>query len=172
MRETGLLHVYYGDGKGKTTAALGAALRACGCGLPVVVAQFLKDAPSGEVAALAQLPGAELLRCGAGFSPGLSAAEDQTLRQNSSELLARAFDRAREAGLLVLDEVLDACRLGFLEEEELLRRIDSRPPALELIVTGHAPICAVLDRADYITRMCKERHPYDRGLSARRGIEY
>ena len=172
--EHGLVHLYYGDGKGKTTAALGLALRCAGWGERVVVAQFLKHAAGGEVSALSRLPEITLLRD--------YPVEKFTFRLDESERLAAAsaclslfrraaaLSREERARLLVLDEVLDALR-GFLPLGELTAFLDARPPELEVVLTGHDLPPALAARADYITRMAKEKHPYDRGVSARKGIE-
>ena len=167
---SGCIHIYHGDGKGKTTAALGLALRAAGHGMPVTVAQFLKSAPTGEVAPLRQL-GITVLRdetpCGFVFQ--LKQAERAALAGRQRALLSQAAARAVPGGVLVLDEVLDALRLGLVEEGAVRALL---PPAGELILTGRQPPAFLLDAADYITQMRKERHPFDRGLGAREGVEY
>lgn len=108
------------------------------------------------------------------FVEQMTEKERAETLQNQNELLARAVSLA-EAGaceLLALDEVLDACQEGLLDESLLRRIILRKPAALELVITGHKPAEWVLDRADYITEMVKRRHPYDRGVAARRGIEF
>ena len=176
MAQQGLIHVYYGEGKGKTTAALGLALRASGCVKRVLFLQFLKGGPCGELAQLALLPGLTVWRGQEGmrFVEQMTETERAETLQNQNALLARAVSLA-EAGaceLLALDEVLDACQEGLLDESLLRRIILRKPAALELVITGHKPAEWVLDRADYITEMVKRRHPYDRGVAARRGIEF
>ena len=167
---SGCIHIYHGNGKGKTTAALGLALRAAGHGMPVTVAQFLKSAPTGEVAPLRQL-GIAVLRdeTPCGFVSQLNPAQRAALAGRQRALLARAAARDVPGGVLVLDEVLDALRLGLVEEGAVRALL---PPAGELILTGRQPPAFLLDAADYITQMRKERHPYDRGLGAREGVEY
>lgn len=173
--ERGLVHIYYGDGQGKTSAAFGLALRCTGRGRQAVAAQFLKHRPSGEVLAAAHIPGLTVLR-GAGpekFTFQMDASEQCLAAREAGALLERAEALALRtgAGLLVLDEVLDACRT-LLEPEAVTAVLDRRPPSMDVVLTGHILIPELAQRADYITRMVKERHPYDRGISAREGIEY
>ena len=170
----GLVHIYFGDGKGKTTAALGLALRALGDGLRVCVCQFLKGAESGEVEALRRFE----KRHAAARAGG---ARDKFLWQMDEEERAACLSGQRalldcaaaaDADVYVLDEVTDAAQAGAFSIETLLKRLEALRGRGEVILTGHEVPDALLDRADYITRMQKLRHPYDHGISARRGIEY
>ena len=168
-----MIHIYWGDGKGKTTAAMGLALRMAGRGRPVVIAQFMKGQDSGERAALALLPHVALLEVPAQvkFSFSLTAEEFQAEAARSRRLLEDAAALARQSGggLLVLDEVCTAVEAGLLPLQAVLDCLDI--PA-EAVLTGHRPHPALLERADYITYMKKVRHPYDRGISARSGVEF
>ena len=169
----GLVHIYFGDGKGKTTAALGLALRALGDGLRVCVCQFLKGADSGEVEALRHFESAVLLRAEGGsdrFLWQMDEEERAAYLARQRELLARAL--AVDADVYVLDEAIDAAQAGAFSLEALLRQAEALRGRGEVILTGHEVPDALLDRADYITRMQKLRHPYDHGIHARRGIEY
>ena len=171
--EQGLTHIYYGDGKGKTTAAFGLALRCAGWNGRAVIAQFLKAGESGEVAAARRL-GIPVLR---GKSLGkftfqMDQAELALTAGECLALLGRAGAEAAEADLLVLDEVIDALDAGLLPEGALCALLDSRPAGLEVVLTGHSLPPCLEARADYITRFAKEQHPYDQGIPARRGIEY
>ena len=171
----GLIHVYYGDGKGKTTAALGLLLRASGCGKKVVLAQFLKDAKCGEIDAIPNLPGVTVFRGkapGAAFFNQMTDAQKEQTRQIHDENLKRAIGLAKDADLLILDEALDAYQLGLLSEDVLRAVIYDKPEGLELVVTGHAPTGWIVERADYVTEMVKIKHPYDRGIPGRRGVEF
>ena len=160
----GLIHVYYGDGKGKTTAALGLALRASGAGMRVLIAQLLKDDRSGELAQLKRLPGVTVLPAPAAmpFPAQMGPAELAQTAERHNAMLREALSRCASGacGLLVLDEAL------------LRRAVLEKPPALELVVTGHKPVDWVIERADYVTEMVCRRHPYARGVPARRGIEF
>lgn len=175
MNEMGLIHLYCGDGKGKTTAAMGLALRCAGRGKPVVVAQFLKDGSSGECRALAKMPHVTVLAANPSskFSSQMTAEE----KQQTAEAVGRTFAAAtgfavrENARLLVLDETCAAISCGFLEEQTLLDFLDGKPAGLEVVLTGRGPSDALCRRADYITEMVKRRHPFDKGVAAREDIE-
>lgn len=171
-----MIHYYYGDGKGKTTAAMGLALRALGQGREVVIVQFLKDGRSGEVQALEGLPGVTLLygKGGKGFTFQMTDEEKRETRRIHDENLARAVERvyADRCGLLVLDEVGDALALALVDQDALAALLGGCPEGTELVMTGHAPQESLVNAADYVTRMEKIRHPYDRGAGARRGVEF
>ena len=158
MNETGLVQIYCGDGKGKTTAAIGAAVRAAGRGYRVLVARLLKTDDSGEVTGLSHVPGITVLPCGRNF--GLSWN------------MALGADGGEPYDMLVLDEAIGACNLGFVDEAGLVKALKEKPAALEVILTGRCPSEALRDQADYITEMVMRRHPYERGVGAREGIEY
>ena len=173
--QQGLVHIYYGDGKGKTTAAFGLAFRCAGWGKRAVIAQFLKSSPCGEVTAAERFPELTVLRNkGIGkFTFQMNEAEKAATAAECLALFRRAAALAAEeqVRLLVLDEVIDAVR-GFLPMEELCAFLDGRPEGLEVVLTGHSLPEELGRRADYITRMAKEKHPYDRGITARREIEF
>ena len=170
----GLVHIYCGDGKGKTTAVLGLAVRCAGSGRRVLLTQFLKDGASSEFAALARVPGLETLPQTRtfGFTWTLTAEEKAEARRYYGGLLEEAFRRGGDFDLLVLDEALGACAAGLLEEERLLELLARRPEDLEVVLTGRGPSQALLDAADYVTEMRLIKHPYERGVPARPGIEF
>lgn len=172
-----MTHLYFGDGKGKTTAALGLLLRAAGHGWKCVLVQFLKDWDCGELRSLARLPGIEVLRgkaAGAVFAKDMSEEQLRLTRETHEENLRRASGLCGDGGLLVLDEAADAVALGLLGEEPVRALLDRRRGAAgaELAVTGHSAPGWIAERADYITEFVKRRHPYDGGAAARRGIEW
>ncbi|MBR3160516.1 MAG: cob(I)yrinic acid a,c-diamide adenosyltransferase [Atopobiaceae bacterium] len=167
----GLLHLYCGDGKGKTTAAMGLALRALGHGLRVVIVQFAKDGTSGEIGPLRQL-GARVF---AGSTDGrfvsqLSDAERLALRRRQDELLKEAHDS--DADLLVLDEACFAARRDLVDQELLRTVVLERPTGREVVLTGRDPLPWMREAADYVTEMNCVRHPYARGVTSRPGVEY
>ncbi len=169
----GLVHIYFGDGKGKTSAALGLVLRALGDGLCACVCQFLKTAPTGEVAALARFEGAVVLRANVDsdlFLWQMGAAERASCLRRQRELLQIATARTDE--VIVLDEALSACAAGAFSQEELIEAVERLRGRAEVVLTGREAPPALLLRADYITHMQKIRHPCDAGVRARRGIEY
>ncbi len=171
MERSGLLHLYYGDGKGKTTAAMGLALRALGSGKKVVVLQFLKGSKSGEVPLLEQL-GAKIYRGKAGqkFVFQMNEEEKAATRQlQNANLTAAAAD---EADLLILDEAGSAWELDMVDKALLQKAVLARPAGQECVLTAHAAPQWMLDAADYVTEMKCRRHPYQKGIAARQGIEY
>lgn len=171
---TGLIHIYCGDGKGKTSAAMGLALRAAGSGMKVLVLQFLKDGSSSEFASLSHVPGIEVVPQTRrfGFTWTMTPEEKGEAKAYYAGLLEDAFARGGAFDLLVLDEALGAQNAGLLEEARLLALLGQKPAALEVVLTGRGPTRALLDAADYVTEMRKVKHPFDQGVAARKGIEY
>ena len=169
-----MIHLYHGDGKGKTTAAMGLALRMAGRGKAVIIAQFLKSADSGERLALAALPGVSLLEVPSQlkFSFQLSQQEcyEEQCRYLSMLDQILNLSQAQAPSLIVLDEVCDAVNAGLLPLPALLSCLDKL--SAEVVLTGRNPDDALRQRADYVTRFVKERHPYDLGHPARPGVEY
>lgn len=172
----GLTHVYYGYGKGKTTAALGLALRAAGVGKKVVIVQFLKDSNTGELKSLGLLPDVTVLRGTAAkvFARDMDAVqlEETKIIQNGNLQKALDIVKAGACDLLILDEALDAYQLGLLDEQLFLDLVNHKPQSLELVITGHKPDTQIMEKADYVTEMRKVKHPYDKGVPARRGVEF
>ncbi len=173
MMEKGLVQVYMGDGKGKTTAAFGLALRACGQGLRVFICQFVKGQESGEATAAARLASClSVRRFGRGsFIRGRPEAEDIALARQGWEESRRAV-LSGGWDVVVLDEIGIALYFGLIPLPEVLALLDGRPVGTELVLTGRTIHEEVLARADLITEMRAVRHPFDRGVAARRGIEY
>ena len=173
--QQGLVQIYYGDGKGKTTAAFGLAFRCAGWGRRVVIAQFLKSGASGEVKAAERFPELTVLRTKEihKFTFQMNEEEKAATACNCQDLFRQAMALAveQQARLLVMDEVIDASR-GFLPMDELCAFLDNRPEGLEVVMTGHSLPQELADRADYITHVRKEKHPYDKGVMARKEIEF
>lgn len=175
MKNSGLVHLYCGDGKGKTTAAVGLAVRHSGRGGKVVFAQFLKDGTSGECRLLAKL-GVTVLAANPVGKFSFRMTEEE--KAETAAALGRTFDAAtgfavrERATLLVLDEVCAAVNCGFLPEKTLTEFLESRPDSLEVVLTGRDPSENLQVHADYITEMKKRRHPFDKGVAAREGIEF
>lgn len=170
----GLVHIYCGDGKGKTTAAVGLALRAAGAGNPVVFTQFFKDGSSSEISLLRQISEISVLHADTvgGFWKRMTAEQQTQARRDYTELFHIACERAKNANLLVLDEIISACNHGTVPEEALLEFLQNKPEHLEVVLTGRNPSEALLAQADYVTEMKKIKHPFDHGVLARKGIEY
>ncbi len=169
----GLIHLYCGDGKGKTSASAGLALRMAGAGKQVVFAQFYKDGSSCELQPLREL-GVTVIVCKTipGFFFQMNESEREQVKADHGRFLEEVFSAAKNAGLLVLDEAVAACRNGTIEEDRLLQLLSEKPVMLEVVLTGRGPSPRLVAAADYITEMKKLRHPYDRGIAARHGVEY
>ncbi|MCI8441898.1 MAG: cob(I)yrinic acid a,c-diamide adenosyltransferase [Provencibacterium sp.] len=174
-RQAGLLHIYTGDGKGKTTAAIGLAVRMCGAGRRVLFAQFLKGRPTAELAPMRQL-GIEICRT----DPVIKfiGAMDEQERLQCRESCRQVFSAACSAlqsgnyGLVILDEVLDAVSAGMLEEKELQQALFSRAAETEAVLTGRSPSKELCQMADYFSFIQAQKHPYERGIAARYGVEF
>jgi len=171
----GLLHLYTGGGAGKTTAAVGLGVRAAGRGLQVVMAQFLKSQDTGELAGLEAL-GVRVLRVKRRFPFvfQMSSEEKALQTQLDNELLTEALGLCREGGcdLLILDEIAAAYTLEQVDRRQVDSLLADRPRGVELVLTGRDMPPAWLELADYVTEMRKVKHPYSRGVAARKGIEW
>ncbi|CCX37013.1 putative cob(I)yrinic acid a c-diamide adenosyltransferase [Clostridium sp. CAG:1013] len=169
--EKGLVHLYWGNGKGKTTAAMGVALRSLAAGKRVVIVQFLKGRESGEVKLLSQL-GAKIFRGKSGqkFVFQMTEQEKAETRKTQEENLLAAL--REPADLLILDEACAALKLSMVDEALLKRAVLEKPENQELILTGREPADWMEEAADYSTEMHCWRHPYEKGITAREGVEY
>lgn len=169
-----MIQIYCGEGKGKTTAAVGLSVRAAGRGRRVVFAQFLKGADSGERRVLETLPTVTLLELpdAVKFTFAMDAEERAQAQAEQGERFRQAVALGRAADLLVLDELCAALNADMVPLEEVLAFLDGRPQDLEVVITGRNPPPALVERADYITEMRKIRHPYEQGVGARKGIEF
>ena len=168
----GLTQIYTGNGKGKTTAALGLAMRAVGTGLKVYIHQFIKGSPCGEHKTLRKIDNIKIERCGRGcFVRKKPAIKD-------IECAVRGLARARrvinsgEYDMVILDEINTALDVGLLKPVEVLAVIREKPTSVELILTGRYCPKSLFKYADLVTEMRKVKHPFDKGISARKGIEY
>jgi cob(I)alamin adenosyltransferase len=168
----GFVQVYTGDGKGKTTAALGLAFRAAGHGMRAYIGQFMKGQRYGEMEAARQLPGVTVEQFG---RENFVHAQGGT--PEDIALARRGLERAREAltggeyDVVVLDEVNVTLHFGLLEIEDVLELIDARPEKVELILTGRRAPQEIIDRADLVTEMVEVKHYFQQGVGARDGIE-
>lgn len=174
MLGTGLIHIYYGDGKGKTTAAVGQAIRAAGSGLQVLFFQFMKDNSSSERQILEQIPN---ITCLPGkrhmkFYNQMNSEEKAAYRRYNTKALDEIVKFCVNFDVLVLDEAVCAVDLELLSERKLIDFLRHKPRGLEIILTGHHVPDGLFHEADYVTEMTKVKHPYDKGRSARAGIEF
>lgn len=172
--DTGRIHIYFGDGKGKTTAAVGQAVRAAGHGFRVLFFQFLKDNSSNERKILEQisnitcLPGREQVK----FVSRMNGDEKAELLHYNNKALDEIVKFCSPFDLLVMDEALCAVGLKVLSEEKLISFLQHKPRGLEIVLTGHQVSDRMKEIADYATEMHKIKHPYDLGKLAREGIEF
>jgi len=170
----GLVQVFTGDGKGKTTAALGMALRALGHDMKVFVAVFMKgDYPYGEWEALARFPNITIARFGfRTFTDPKNVKPEE--REQARLALAAARDAmlSGEYDLVILDEVNVAVLFELIPVDDVVALIKDRPPQVELIFTGRRANPKVVELADLVTECVKVKHPFDKGTRARPGIEY
>lgn len=172
--EVYMIHLYYGDGKGKTTAAVGLIVRHVGSGGKAVLAQFLKSIPTGELESLSKLD-VPVYRntLPHGFFPAMDSAMKRRVTDMHNETLRIVTQLAREkrCTLLVLDELCAALSLELIDHEAVTSLLNDHCEA-ELVITGRDPSEELLAAADYITEMKLIRHPYEKGVKARKGIEF
>ena len=176
----GLVQIFWGNGKGKTTSALGTGLRACGNGFNVYLIQFLKNGAEsleekipGEILSLKKFDNFFYKRF------GVEGWIIKTPTENQIKSCKEALDFVKEVlqnekfEIVIADEILYAVQLGLLNEEEVVELIDGKPAGKELILTGsHKPLNKIFEKADLISEIKKIKHPYDKGILARKGIEF
>ena len=176
-KKNGLVIVHTGSGKGKTTAAIGLAVRAWGQGLRVLILQFIKGGwKYGELKALQKFsPQMEIRQLGEGFT---QRGSDQAKRERDCAAADVALQTAVEEihsgnwDMIILDEINYAIKFGLITEAEALRLLDIRPAGLHLVLTGRDARPALIDRADLVTEMKLIKHPYQQGIKAQQGIEF
>ena len=169
----GLVHIYTGNGKGKTTAAFGLAFRAAGRGLNVLIVQFLKPSDGyGEQLACGKFPNVELLCL------GLDHFVSKNPKQEDIDAARSALDRTLELmrtgkyDIVIMDEAINAVRMKLIPDTDLIDALKSRPAHIEVVMTGRGITPALEEYADYVTEMKLIKHPYDRGIQARAGVEF
>lgn len=171
-----MIHVYYGDGKGKTTAAAGLAARASGSGMRVMFVQFLKTEFSGEREALRGMQNITLTTCPLELKFTFDMTEQE--KHQTAVMFRQLFNNSASAALssrydmIVFDEVFDVINENMLAESEVFEFIANAPKSLEIVMTGHNPPQRFIDAADYATEFKKVKHPFDKGVTARKGVEY
>lgn len=170
-KSKGLVHVYTGDGKGKTTAALGLAMRAAGQGFRVAFIQFIKGEPCGEHIFASLHNAFDIVQISTGDSfkktnEQLGTEAQQTLAYAEKEMLSGNYD------LVVLDEICVAISKGLITIEQAIDLLDKKPNSVELVLTGRNAPSSIIKRADLVTEMLMIKHPFVNGNGARRGIDY
>ncbi len=169
----GLVHLYTGNGKGKTTAAFGLALRMVGRGKRVLIIQFMKGRPTGEVIASKKLePMLEVRQFGTPrFVDPKNPDEESVKRAKEGLELARKAVKG-DYDLVVLDEVNVAVSFGLLDEDEVLEVVRGKDKDVEVVLTGRYAPRSFYEIADYVTEFREVKHPFARGIKAREGVEY
>jgi len=172
--EKGLVQVYTGNGKGKTTAAFGLALRAIGRGLKVYIIQFIKGGfDYGELYMVDKLPNLKLKAFGRGrFVTEKPAGKLDVELAEEALALAEEVIKSGEYDIVILDEINVALNLKLIKTEKVLELMKNKPQHVELVLTGRYASSQILRAADLVTEMKEVKHPFNRGYQARKGIEY
>ena len=174
--EKGLSHIYTGDGKGKTTASVGLAIRCLGSGEKVVFTQLMKGNHSSERKILEQLSGLYVVPAEKTFGFSWTLTEEE--KAEAREVYTRQFDKAvalaseNGCGMVIFDEMLSAYNCDMIEREKVLDFLKHKPEALEVVLTGRDPAPEIAALASYISEIKKIKHPYDEGMPFRKGIEH
>lgn len=174
--EKGLIQVYTGDGKGKTTASIGLGIRAAGRGFKVYMVQFLKGTDTGELHILKNIENFKIFRFQSSdkFFWNLNEEEKKVLTDELTKAYEFIVDvlENKKCDLLILDEVMAAIHSKMYTVEDVLKLIDIKPKEIELVLTGRSAPQEIIDKADLVTEMKMIKHPFEKGISARYGIEY
>ncbi len=171
QRNLGLVQVYTGNGKGKTTAAIGLAVRAAGHGLRTFIGQFMKGTPYGELSVQEMTGGlVQIRQLGTDSLVHTITERDHQLAGNGLVICREAL-HSGNYDIVILDEINVAVYMDLLKEDQVLELIRTRPEGVELVLTGRYATKAVLETADLVTEMKEIRHPYQAGIAAREGIE-
>lgn len=171
-----MIHVYYGDGKGKTTAAVGIAARAAGSKMKVLFVQFLKTEFSGERHTLSHTENVTLTFCPLELK--FTFEMDEKEKQQASKIFREIFDGSVTRALterydmVVLDEIFDVINYDMVSESSVFEFITNAPASMEIVMTGHNPPERFIEVADYVTEFKKIKHPYDKGITGRIGVEF
>ncbi|MFV0343763.1 MAG: cob(I)yrinic acid a,c-diamide adenosyltransferase [Anaerocolumna sp.] len=172
----GLIHIYCGDGKGKTSSALGLAVRAAGANKRVLIIRFLKNNDSGELNSLSYIPNITMISCEKSFGFFWNMTPEQKIeaKETYSNYLQETIQRVKKEqfDVLVMDEVIATYNHEFVDQKEFVDFLSTKPEQLEVILTGRNPAKELLELADYVSNIQKVKHPYDIGIPARDGIEY
>lgn len=173
---TGLIHIYYGTGKGKTCSSIGQCIRHAGAGGHILFTQFMKNNNSSERSILKTISNIDVLNIQKSF--GFVFEMDEFTKNEAhkfyTEMFSDIISRINRYSytLLVLDEIFSAIELHMIDESVVIDFLDSKPSNLEIIMTGRNPSDSILEYGDYISCINSIRHPFDKGIEARKGIEY
>lgn len=171
----GLVHIYSGDGKGKTTASVGLCIRCAGSGGDVLFSQFIKNNQSSELNILKQIPNIQVITCDKtfGFISRLSEEERFEAKKVYSDYFYHVLElvKTRNFRMLVLDEIIGAYHYDVIDRQTLIDFLKNKPDSLEVIMTGRNPSLELIELADYVSDIKKVKHPFEHGIRARIGIE-
>ena len=176
MSEKGCIHIYTGNGKGKTTAALGLCFRAAGCGIKSAFIQFMKGQETGELAAARMMN--SMIRIEQYGSPKLIVNNNQKIFEEHRSEAAKGYSRAEELirqnefRIIVLDEILNLLNFRLIDLQKIIDLVKAKPEPMELILTGRGAPDELVRLADLVTEMREIKHYYNSGVKARRGIEF
>lgn len=174
---TGLVHIYTGNGKGKTTAAIGLGIRACGNGLKVLMVQFLKGSQTGELAILKKLePNFKVCRNNEikGFFWNMSQEQKDKLNEFTDQTFNFVLETtsAEEWDMLILDEVMGSISNGLISVQDIVNFIKNKPNKLEVVLTGRNAPQELIEIANYVSEINPIKHPFSTGIKGRKGIEF
>ncbi len=175
MRGKSRVLIFTGDGKGKTTAALGMALRASGHGLRTLILQFIKANPStGELIAIQHLPGVEIIQMGRGFTPPAEDPAFSEHRKSAQDALQTALKalQSKRYDLIILDEICTAVGKGLLDEGQVVEFINQGNENSCIVLTGRGATDRLISMADTVTKMCCLKHGLQEGWPVQKGVEY
>ncbi|MDD6155217.1 MAG: cob(I)yrinic acid a,c-diamide adenosyltransferase [Eubacteriales bacterium] len=175
-QKRGLIHIYCGDGKGKTTCSVGLTVRASGDGFHILFTQFMKTGKSSEIRVMESLPGIDIMEMPRAnkFSFEMTDEEIEDMREKNGRAFGDMIRRVTDGGydMLVMDEVVNAVKRNLLDNSLLVEFLKNKPRKLEVVMTGRDPGDDIIELADYVSEIRKVKHPYDQGIRARRGIEF
>lgn len=174
--EIGLIHIYCGDGKGKTTASMGLGMRAAGRNMRVLLTQFLKDNTTGELASIEKLgenfevfKGAPVKKFFKFMTPEEQIATKKEHEERFRDVTKKAIDENFD--LLIMDEIIASINLDLIPLQEVVEFLKNKPKGLEVVLTGRNPNEQLVEIADYVSEIKAVKHPYERGINSRIGIE-
>lgn len=173
--ELGLIHLYCGEGKGKTTAAMGLAVRAAGRNKKVLITQFLKDNSSGEIKVMENIPCITFFKGDpvTKFFKFMSPEEQSITKKEHTIRFKNVIRKAvwDNYDILIMDEIIAAINLNLIELNEIIEFLKNKPRSLEIVMTGRNPRAELIEISDYVSEIKAVKHPYEKGITSRIGIE-
>lgn len=171
-----MVHIYCGDGKGKTTAAIGLCIRAAGNNKKILIARFLKTENSGELIILRNIQNIEVIHCKKqfGFYKNLLDNEKLQAKQMYKDIFKTVLDKVKTNyyDIIMLDEIMAILNYNIISEKEIINFLNLYSDEIEIILTGRNPSQNLIEISDYVSEIKKIKHPFDKGVKARKGIEF